>query len=169
MQTHLADAWDRFSATYQRLARLSTDSAHYGPDLPTEAELRLLGDLRGKRIVELGCGGAQCSISFARAGATAIGIDLSSEQLSYARALAEREKVKIELHQGDMADLAFLRADSVDIAFSSWAFQFVQDLGRVFRQVHRVLKGSSHERPVNEGGLCHAAALRGCLLWCPLV
>jgi hypothetical protein len=29
--------------------------------------------------------------------------------------------------------------------------------------------GSSHERPVNEGGLCHAAALRGCLLWCPLV
>jgi SAM-dependent methyltransferase len=33
-----------------------------------------------------------------------------------------------------------MRADSVDLVFSAWAFGGVSDLNRVFRQVHRVLK-----------------------------
>ncbi len=140
MTTDNAAAWDRFSATYQGNAKLRIDVAHYGPDIPTEAELHLLGDLRGKRVLELGCGGAQCSIAFAKAGATAIGVDISSAQLAFARALAEQEEVKIELRQGDVADLAFLRADSFDLVFSAYAFGYVEDLGRVFRQAHRVLK-----------------------------
>ncbi len=70
MPSDIAAAWDRHSAAYQEVARLSTRVAHYGPDIPTEAELRLLGDLRGKKVLELGCGGAQCSIVFAKQGAT---------------------------------------------------------------------------------------------------
>ena len=65
MPTDNAAAWDRHSAGYQEGARLSTDVAHYGPDIGTEADYRLLGDLKGKRVLELGCGGAQCSIAFA--------------------------------------------------------------------------------------------------------
>ncbi len=140
MPTDNAAAWDRHSAGYQAGARLSTDVAHYGPDIGTEADFRLLGDLRGKRVLELGCGGAQCSIAFAKQGAIAIGIDFSSEQLAFARRLCEREEVKVELREGDLADLAFLRADSFDLVFSAYAFGYVEDLGRVFRQVHRVLK-----------------------------
>ncbi|MGH9064917.1 MAG: class I SAM-dependent methyltransferase [Acidimicrobiales bacterium] len=140
MPTDNAAAWDRHSAHYQAGARLSTDVAHYGPDIGTEDDFRLLGDLRGKRVLELGCGGAQCSIAFARQGATAIGIDFSAEQLAFARRLVEREGVKVELRQGDLADLAFLRADSIDLVFSAYAFGFVDDLRRVFRQAHRVLK-----------------------------
>src|SRR5205085_8040547 len=64
----------------------------------------------------------------------------SSEQLAFSRRLCEREGVKVELHHGDLADLAFVRADTVDLAFSAYAFGYVEDLGRVFRQVHRVLK-----------------------------
>jgi SAM-dependent methyltransferase len=138
--TDNAAAWDRYSAVYQAGAQLPTDVAHYGPDIPTEADLRLLGDVRGKRVLELGCGGAQCSIAFAKQGATAIGVDFSAEQLAFGRRLAEREEVKVELRRGDLADLAFLRADSIDVVFSSYAFGYVEDLGRVFRQVHRVLK-----------------------------
>ena len=60
MPTDIATQWDRQSAAYQDVANLPTNVAHYGPDIPTEAELRLLGDLRGKKVLELGCGGAQC-------------------------------------------------------------------------------------------------------------
>jgi SAM-dependent methyltransferase len=133
-------AWDRHSAAYQAGARLPTDVAHYGPDIATEADLRLLGDLKGKRVLELGCGGAQCSIAFAKQGASAMGVDNSAEQLAFARSLCEHEGVKVELHQGDLADLAWLRGDSVDLAFSAYAFGYIEDLGRVFRQVHRVLR-----------------------------
>src|SRR5436305_8588874 len=138
--TDNAAAWDRHSAGYQAGARLPTDVAHYGPDIGTEADFRLLGDLKGKRVLELGCGGAQCSIAFAKQGAHAIGIDFSSEQLAFGRRLCEREDVRVELREGDLADLAFLRADSVDLVFSAYAFGYVDDLNRVFRQVHRVLK-----------------------------
>lgn len=140
MALEIATAWDRFSEEYQKSAALSTEAAHYGPDIPDESELRLLGDLKGKRVLELGCGAAQCSIAFAKAGATAIGVDFSGEQLAHARRLCDAEEVRVELRHADMADLAFLRADSIDVAFSSYAFQYVEDLNRVFRQVHRVLK-----------------------------
>lgn len=141
--TDNAAAWDRHSAAYQARAQLPTDVAHYGPDIANEAELKLLGNLEGKRVLELGCGGAQCSIAFAKHGATAIGVDFSAEQLAFARRLAEREGVRIELREGDLADLAFLRAETIDLAFSAYAFGFVEDLGRVFRQVHRVLKADA--------------------------
>lgn len=140
MSTDAAAAWDRHAADYQAAAQLPTDVAHYGPDIGTEADLRLLGDLKGKRVLELGCGAAQCSIAFAKQGATAIAVDFSAEQLAHARALMEREEVRVELRHGDLADLAFLRADSVDLAFSAYAFGYVEDLNRVFRQAHRVLK-----------------------------
>src|ERR1700722_10197061 len=135
-----AAAWDRYAALYQAGAQLPTTVAHYGPDIPTEADLRLLGDLRGKRVLELGCGGAQCSIAFAKQGATAIGVDFSAEQLAFARRLCEREEVRIDLRHGDLAELAFLRADSIDLVFSAYALGYVEDLNRVFRQAHRVLK-----------------------------
>src|SRR5438105_5606309 len=138
MPTDNTAPWDRDSAGYQAGAQLPTDVAHYGPDIPTETEFRLLGDLKGKRVLELGCGGAQCSIAFAKQGAHAIGIDFSAEQLAFARRLCEREGVKVELRQGDLADLAYLRAESVDLVFSAYTFGYVQDLTRVFWQVHRV-------------------------------
>ena len=140
MTAENAAAWDRFSSAYQDAAQLSTDIVGYGPDIPGEDQLRLLGDLNGRRVLELGCGGAQCSIAFAKQGATAIGVDFAAEQLAYARRLAEQEEVRVELRLGDLADLAFLRADSVDLAFSAYAFGYVEDLNRVFRQVHRVLR-----------------------------
>ena len=135
-----AAAWDRYAAAYQEAAQWPATVAHYGPDIPTEEELRVLGDLRAKRVLELGCGGGQCSVAFAKAGATAIGVDFSAEQLAFARSLAARHEVRVELRHGDLADLAFLRADSIDLVFSAYAFAYVEDLGRVFRQVHRVLK-----------------------------
>lgn len=140
MSTDNAAAWDRYAATYQAPSGLTTDVAHYGPDIPTEAEFHLLGELKGKRVLELGCGAAQCSIAFAKQGASAIGVDFSAEMLAHARRLADAEKTKVELRLGDLADLAFLRSDSVDLVFSAYALGYVEDLGRVFRQVHRVLR-----------------------------
>jgi SAM-dependent methyltransferase len=99
-----------------------------------------VGDLKGRRVLELGCGGGQSAIAFAKQGATVIGVDFSAEQLAHARHLGEQEGVKIELRHGDLADLAFLRSDSVDLVFSASALEFVEDIGRVFRQCHRVLR-----------------------------
>ena len=113
--------------------------ARYGPDIPTEAELRLCGNVEGKRALELGCA-AQASIAFAEQGAHAIAVDSSPDNLAAMRRRLEAENVSVEVHDSDLADLAFVRADSIDVAFSALAFDHVEDLNRVFRQVHRVLR-----------------------------
>jgi len=148
-------AWDRLAQAAPNGSEPSVrlDTVSYGPDMPDERELRLLGDVTGKRVLDLGCGSGQASIAFARQGAHAIALDASARQLERARRLAATEEVRVEWHRSDLADLAFLRADSVDLAFSANALAEVEDLDRVFRQVHRVLTPGgafvfSYEHPV---------------------
>ena len=106
----------------------------------TDEELRLCGDVAGKRLLDLGCGRGESCVTFASRGAKVIGIDQSADDLAYARRLVEEEERRVELRHGDLADLAFLPPASVDVAFSAGALSYVSDPGRVFRQVHRVLK-----------------------------
>ncbi len=106
----------------------------------TDQELRLLGDLRGKRVLDLGCGAGSAAIAFAQQGAIVIALDTTDARLAHARARAEQAEVKVEWRTGDLADLAFLRAESIDAAFSLSSVAEVDDASRLFRQVQRVLK-----------------------------
>ena len=138
--TDLRTAWNRLSADYQRRHQIPTHSAHYGPWAPLENELRLLGDVRGRRILELGCGGGQCAIAFARQGAHVAGIDLSDAQLAFARDLAAQEQVTVAFMQGTVEDLSAFAAASQDILFSAYAFQYVADMPRCLAECARVLR-----------------------------
>jgi SAM-dependent methyltransferase len=62
----------------------------WGPDGLTEAEAQLLGpigDLVGRRVLEVGCGAAQCSRWLADRGVHAVGIDIAVAQLRHATPL----------------------------------------------------------------------------------
>jgi SAM-dependent methyltransferase len=109
-------------------------------DAPTDQELRLLGDLRGKRVLDLGYGGGGAAVAFAQQGAIVIALDSTDTNLLRARARTDEAEVKVEWRIGDLADLAFLRAESIDAAFSASAVAEVDDAARLFRQVQRVLK-----------------------------
>lgn len=135
----LRAAWNRISADYQQQHQLPVDAAHYGPFLPSEAELHLLGDVRGQRILELGCGGGQCSIAFALQGARATGIDLSDQQIDFARDLASRSGAAVSFVQGDATDLSRFAAASFDLVFSAYALQYVEAIGRCLDEAARVL------------------------------
>jgi 2-polyprenyl-3-methyl-5-hydroxy-6-metoxy-1,4-benzoquinol methylase/ADP-ribose pyrophosphatase YjhB (NUDIX family) len=133
-------AWDTISAMYQAKHRLKTDAAHYGMRMPTENDLRLLGDVRGKRILEIGCGGGQCSIAFARQGAITTGIDQSKMQLAYARGLATDEGVAVDFLEGDITTLHQIKSESQDAVFSAHALTYVEDIDSCFGEVARVLR-----------------------------
>ncbi len=83
-------SWNDDSDSYQ---------AEHGPTLAAsggmawgawqipESELQVLGDVRGKDVLEFGCGAAQWSIALAKVGARPVGLDLSDRQLEHARTL----------------------------------------------------------------------------------
>ncbi len=118
----------------------SYDTVRYGPGAPTEADLKLLGNVATKRVLELGCGAGAAAIALAKQGARVVAVDESAAQIGHARWAADRHGARLELRHGDLADLAFLRADTIDAAVSVYTLGTVDDLDRVFRQVHRVLR-----------------------------
>lgn len=131
--------WEKAAEDYQRQCRIPIDIL-YGPGAPNEDELQLIGPVAGKHVLEIGCGGAQAAIAFARRGAVVTGMDIAEAQLRFARELAAREGVEIRLFQGDMADLGPIATGSQDVVFSACAFGYVDDLLSCFAEVHRVLK-----------------------------
>jgi len=131
------------SASYPGDADQPADVVAYGPDIPTEAHYRLLGNVEDKRALQLGCGSGAESVALARQGARVIAVDPRRHHIEAARATIEQAEVKVELHQSDLAELPFVRADSIDLAVSVYALANVDDLDRVFRQVHRVLHPDS--------------------------
>ena len=102
--------------------------------------VRLIGHVAGKRVLELGCGPGSPAAELAAQGAKVIAVDTDETRLATVRRAAEAAETKVELHHGDMADLAFLRADTIDAVFSDLVLAEVADLPRVFRQAHRILR-----------------------------
>src|SRR3954447_20398123 len=131
--------WEANGPAYQADCQIPID-VHYGPGSPNEADLQLLGPVAGKHVLEIGCGGAQCSIAFAQQGAIVTAVDNAAAQLAFAKELAGRHDVSITFHQRDMTDLQPIATGSQDLVFSAFAFGYVDDLLACFREVHRVLR-----------------------------
>jgi SAM-dependent methyltransferase len=120
-------------------------SIWFGPHVADDSDLRLCGELAGKRAIELGISHPPFApgpnaIEMAMAGAKAIAVDPSAERIAAARSAAELAEVSIQCHHGDLADLGFATSASVDLVVASHSLAGVDDLPRLLRQVHRVLK-----------------------------
>lgn len=104
-----------------------------------ERRLRLLGTVRYRRVLELGCGAARWSIALARQGARPTGIDLSSAQLARARGLVARAGGRVALVRGSAERLPF-RSDAFDIVFCDWGAMTFSDPARSVPEAARVLR-----------------------------
>ncbi|MFS8478507.1 MAG: class I SAM-dependent methyltransferase [Micromonosporaceae bacterium] len=110
------------------------------PEGLREADARLLGDVRGRRVLEVGSGAAAAARWLATEGAQAVALDLSAGMLRHAAAAAERSGVRVPLVQADALALPFADG-SFDIACTAFgAVPFVADSGRLMREVFRVLR-----------------------------
>jgi len=102
--------------------------------------LRLLGPLAGKRVLVLGVPDPAVPVALAQQEAKVVVVDPTADRLDAARAALDAAELRAELHAVDLADLAFVRADTIDVAVAAQGLAGVADLDRVFRQVHRVLR-----------------------------
>jgi SAM-dependent methyltransferase len=110
------------------------------PEGLREADAHLLGDVAGRRVLELGCGSAPCARWLRRAGADVVALDVSGGMLARAAELNRATGVRVPLLQADVGALPLADA-SVDLACSAFGgLPFVADAGRVFAEVCRVLR-----------------------------
>ena len=97
----------------------------------------LLPELRGLRVVDLGCGfGWFCRWAREHGAAQVLGLDVSENMLTRAR--ADTADTAIGYAMADMEHLELPEA-SLDLAYSSLALHYVEHLERLLATVHRAL------------------------------
>jgi SAM-dependent methyltransferase len=131
--------WEANGPKYQARARIPIDVL-YGPGSPNEDELRLIGPVEGRHVIEIGCGGAQASVAFAKQGAFVTAVDIAASEIQFAKRIAEENGVEITFHQRSMENLSPIPTATQDVAFSACAIAYVDDALACFREVHRILK-----------------------------
>ncbi|MDH5793071.1 MAG: class I SAM-dependent methyltransferase [Candidatus Bathyarchaeota archaeon] len=153
----LKDGWNRISENYQQKSRIPTDDVYWGDFVATESQLRILGDVRGKRILEIACGGAQNSIALSKWGAKAFGVDLSRKQILYGRKLVRNENAEVSLLVCNIEKLPF-KDESFDIVTTAVSLHYAPDLNAVVSEASRVLVKDGYftfsaAHPFSEGKL----------------
>ncbi len=134
--------WDADAADY--LAEHSRDIGEtdfvWCPEGLREDDARLLGDVTGKRVLEVGAGSAPCARWLASRGALPVALDLSGSMLRHAAAIGTATGIPVPLVLAGAERLPFGDA-TFDLACSAFgAVPFVADPGRVMREVARVLR-----------------------------
>ena len=110
------------------------------PEGVREAEAGLLGEIEGKRVLEIGCGQAASARWLASKGAGAVAMDLSVGMLRHAREGNTRTGIAVPLVQATAESLPFA-SESIDAACSAFgAVPFVTSIDAVFAEVHRILR-----------------------------
>lgn len=102
---------------------------------------RLLGELSGKRVLDLACGfGYYTRLVRGLGAGSATGVDVSSEMVALARAAEDDQPLGIDYHVYDIADLP--RLGSYDIATAVWLFNYASsplDMVRMFSAIRHNL------------------------------
>jgi len=129
--------WDKDSDEYQaaHFDALARAPMAWGAYRIAESELRLLDDVRGRAVLELGCGAAQWSTALAHDGARAFGLDLSQTQLKHARAADD----ELPLVQASGEQLPFATA-RFDVVFCDHGAMSFCDPEVIVPEVARVLR-----------------------------
>ena len=147
MQQNIYDD-ERFFENY---AKIRNSEKSFNELLEQPAMKRLLPDVAGKAVLDLGCGfGCNCK-DFAVAGASrVVGIDLSERMIE--QAVQKNSFNKIAYFTMSMLDMEQIN-ERFDLVFSSLAFHYVEDFEKLICSIHAVLKEDgvllfSQEHPV---------------------
>jgi SAM-dependent methyltransferase len=134
--------WDADADEYQdeHGAFLGDVDFVWCPEGLREADARLLGEIHGRKILELGSGAAAGARWLRTQGAEVMALDLSAGMLRHAREAAGRSGVRVPLVQADALALPF-RSQGFDVVCTAFgAVPFVADSAAVMREVARVLR-----------------------------
>ncbi len=130
--------------------------------LEMPATLELLGNVKGKRLLDFGCGTGIYARLLTKRGARVSGFDISPEML----AIAKRDNPSLKLKLGSGYKIPF--KEKFDVVQASLVLHHIKDWDRVFGEVSGVLKKGgifvfSINNPVTE--IAKSTKIKGKTYW----
>jgi SAM-dependent methyltransferase len=130
--------WDDNADVWAEHVRKGWDS--YREYLNNPAFLKLVGNLKDKKVLDAGCGEGYNTRIFARMGARMTGIDISSKMIEHARRLERTEPLGIRYEVASFTDLSMFSNDSFDTVVSTMALMDGPDYEKAVSEIYRVLR-----------------------------
>jgi malonyl-CoA O-methyltransferase len=125
------DGYDRWSAIYddEDNVLIALESEHLPP---------LVGDVRGLRVADIGCGTGRHALALAEAGATVTAVDFSEGMLARARAKPGAERVRFIEH--DLTRALPLEDDAFDRVLCCLVIEHIERLDPFFAGLARICR-----------------------------
>lgn len=130
----VAAIYNRIAKDYFRSRTLDTKARIYSDYLEKPTLKSVVGSVKGKRVLDLGCGPGILTDYFKRKGARISGIDISEKEIEIARS----EFSGIDFKVASAYKLPYPK-DAFDVVVSSWVIHYL-DFDKVLKEVHRILK-----------------------------
>jgi SAM-dependent methyltransferase len=129
----MTDVYRALADTYARHSADNPVQTHY--DRP--AILSLAGDVRGKRVLELGCAAGLLTEQLADAGADVLAVDREPRLVAHA---AERLAGRADIAVADLEEpFDEVPTGSVDAVVASLVLHYLEDWAPLLAELHRVL------------------------------
>jgi len=126
--------WDKVAKTYDELIGETGDPYHKTYLNPVV--LKLLGSIKGKKVLDLACGQGYFSRKLQRKGAKVTGVDISKNLLEIAR----KKSQNITYIHNDAANMKDVKTNSQDMIVSNVAFFDIKNIKGAIKECARVLK-----------------------------
>jgi len=143
-------SWNKRAAVHKDSAFYDLDTFKKGKSSLNKIELGELGDVKGKSLLHLQCHFGMDTLSWERAGAGCVGVDLSDEAIKLANEIKEELKLKAEFICANIYDLKDtskippsdrFREAGFDIVFTSYGtIGWLPDLDKWADMVAHFLK-----------------------------
>jgi ubiquinone/menaquinone biosynthesis C-methylase UbiE len=129
-------AYEALAEAYAALVETKPHNAYY----ERPATLSILPDVKGKRVLDAGCGPGIYAELLVERGAEVIAIDASPKMIRFAgQRLGDRAEVRL----ADLGKpLDFLPDKSIDLVLSALTLDYVKDWEEVFNEFSRILRSS---------------------------
>jgi 2-polyprenyl-3-methyl-5-hydroxy-6-metoxy-1,4-benzoquinol methylase len=130
--------WDEASKPWADFVRKGKD--YFREEMNNPAMLKIIGNVKGKQLLDLSCGEGYNTRILAKGGARVIGVDFSKEMIRLARQKERSDRLGIKYYVSDAADLKELGSKRFDLVTCFMALMDIEHYEDAISQVARVLK-----------------------------
>ena len=114
------EAWDKRTRIHIESRFYDVEGFLGGKSSLNEIEINEVGDVNGKSLLHLQCHFGQDTLSWARLGAEATGVDISSESIGQAKDLAQQTGIQARFINDDIYGFGESNSEKYDIVFTSY-------------------------------------------------